>query len=287
MKIIPNINKNAFIKISGILLLLYIIVNGFITIATGEVGIVTRFGEVTGRTLNPGAHFIIPIVDQVITYNTKKINYETAPAEKQRASSADYKDFPVDTNTLDGQPVELDYTVRFSVDPIKAKWVAQNIGSEEDLVEKVVKTESRIWARNIPRKYEAEKLYTGEGSMLAQNEIFEALKPVFEKNGLLLDTVGIREIQFDEQYVNAIQAKQVEQVKIEIERNKAEQEKFKKEQRITAAEGQAREQELQRQTISNELLQKMLIEKWDGKYPNYLIIGDSEKFILPLPQGTN
>ena len=256
---------------------------GFTTVASGEVGVVTRFGQVTGRVLDPGASWVSPFVEDVITYNTKKVTYETAIEDKQKNSEADYKDQPVDTNTEDGQPVDISYTVRFSVDPTKATWVAQNIGSEESLVEKVVKTESRIWARNIPRKYRAEELYSGDGSQKVQNEIFDQLKPVFEKNGLILDMVGIREITFDPSFVDAIKAKQVEAVKIEVERNKAEQEKFRKEQRITQAEGQAREQELQRTTISPELLQKMLIEKWNGNYPTYMVTGGTGQFILPLP----
>ena len=256
---------------------------GFRTVDSGEVGVVTKFGQVTGRVLDPGASTIIPFVENVTYYDTKKVTYETAIEEKQKGSKADYKDYPVDTNTLDGQPVDIAYTIRFSVDPTRVTWIAQNIGSQDALIEKVVKTESRIWARNVPRKYTAEVLYTGEGSQKIQDEIFAELQPTFEKNGLILDTVGIREIKFDDQYVNAIKAKQEAAVKVETEKNIAEQAKFQKEATITRAEAQAREQELQRSTISGELLQKMLIEKWNGQYPQYLIIGSGENFILPLP----
>jgi len=257
--------------------------SGFRTVPAGEVAVVTRFGQVTGRLLSPGANFVIPLVERTLFYNTKKITYETSPAEKKSLSSADYRDIPVDTNTKDGQPVDISYTVRFSVDPTKATWVAQNIGTEESLVEKIVKTESRVWVRNVPRGDSAEDLYTGEGSLKVQMAIFEKLKPVFEANGLILDMVGIREIAFDKSYVEAIKAKQVELVKVEVEKNKAAQEQFKKEQRITAAEGQAREQELQRTTISDALLRKLWIEKWDGKLPAY-VGGSDTSSLLQIPK---
>ncbi len=268
----------GFLALFGLLTLLL----GFRTIDAGEVGVVTRFGQVTGRTLSPGANFITPWLEGVLTYDTKKVTYETTIAEKQKESKADYKDYPVDTNTADGQPVDIYYTIRFSVDPTKANWVAQNIGSQEALVEKIVKTESRIWARNIPRRFNAEVLYTGEGSTDVQNEIFEQLKGTFEKNGLILDTIGVREIVFDQNYVEAIKAKQVEQVKIEVEKNKAEQEKFRKEQRITAAEASAKEQELQRTTISDQLLKKMWIEQWNGTLPTYMM-GNEATNLIQLP----
>jgi len=266
-----------------VLLVFLGLLSGIRTIQAGEVAVVTRFGQVTGRMLSPGLNLVIPIVERTLRYNTKKITYETAPEDKKALSTADYRDIPVDTNTKDGQPVDISYTIRFSVDPTKATWVAQNIGPEDALVEKIVKTESRVWVRNVPRGDSAEELYTGEGSLKVQNAIYEKLKPVFEANGLILDMVGIREIAFDKSYVEAIKAKQVELVKVEVEKNKAAQEQFRKEQRITAAEGQAKEQELQRTTISDALLRKLWIEKWDGKLPSY-VGGSDTSSLLQIPK---
>lgn len=273
-------NLSAGLIVAGLLVLGVLL--SFRTVSAGTIAVVTRFGQVTGRVLYPGANFIMPVLERTLYYNTKKITYETSPSDKKGLSTADYRDIPVDTNTEDGQPVDIAYTIRFSVDPVKATWVAQNIGSEEALVEKIVKTESRVWARNVPRGYSAEELYTGEGSLKVQMAIFDKLKPVFEENGLILDMVGIREIAFDKTYVEAIKAKQVELVKVEVEKNKAAQEEFKKQQRITAAEGQAREQELQRTTISDALLRKLWIEKWDGKLPAY-VGGSDTSALLQIP----
>jgi len=256
---------------------------GVRTVDSGEVAVVTKFGRVTGRVLDPGAHVIIPFVEGTMRYNTKKVIYETSSVEGQKGSDADYKDYPVDTNTEDGQQVDVYYTVRFSVDPTKGAWVAQNIGTQDALVEKIVKTESRIWVRNIPRGYSADKLYTGSGSTEVQNEIFQSLNKTFSDNGLVLDSVGIREIKFSDNYVSAIEGKQIEAVKVETAENIAAQAKYQKEATITKAEGQAKEQELQRSTISSELLEKMWIEKWDGKLPTYMM-GDQASTLIQLPQ---
>jgi len=283
-------NNQLGFKVKGVALVLLLgfifitLLLGIRTVDAGEVGVVTRFGKVTGRTLEPGAHLVAPWIDGVLRYDTKKVIYETTTEEKQKGSQADFKDFPVDTNTKDGQRVDVYYTVRFSVDPTQAGWIAQNVGTQNALVEKIVKTESRIWARNVPRRFDAENLYTGAGSQEVQNEIFNALLPTFKSNGIVLDGVGIREIKFSDEYIGAIEQKQIQFVKVETEKNIADQAEFQKKARITTAEGQAQEQRLQRETISVELLQKMLIEKWDGHYPQYLITGGgADQFILPLP----
>ncbi len=267
----------GFLALFGLLTVLL----GFRTIDAGEVGVVTRFGQVTGRVLYPGANFIVPWVEGVSTYDTRKVIYETTSIEKQKESKADYKDYPVDTNTKDGQQVDIYYTVRFSVDPTKATWVAQNIGPEDALVEKIVKTDSRIWARNIPREFEANHLYTGS-VIEVQNLIEGKLKPLFEANGLILDEVGIREIKFADEYVHAIEQKQIQAVKVETEKNIADQAVYQKQARITAAEASAKEQELQKITISDQLLKKMWIERWNGALPTYMM-GNEATNLIQLP----
>lgn len=268
---------------------------GFRTIDSGEIGVVRNFGNVTGRTLQPGANFVAPFVDDVLTYNTKLVTYETSSEENQRTSKADYKDFPVDTTTKDGQPVDIFYTVRFSVDPTKVTEIAAINGSETALVEKIVKVESRSWARIVPKNFSAEELYTGVSVEKVQEQIRQKIQPTFKKNGLILDTVLIREIHFDDDYVNAVKQKQVEQVRIATEANKALQAEQIKIQRITNAEAAAKEQELQRATLSPEVLEKLKIDlqlkwldvmksNWKGEYPSYLIIGQElGGSFLPLP----
>ena len=265
-----RLNVGIFGPLVTILIIFFFVFfSSFKLLPPGTVGVITRLGKITGRTLEPGPHLILPFIESILTYNTKKIIYEATSLEKQTTSRADYKDYPVDTNTKDGQQVDIYYTIRFSIDPTKATWVAQNIGSEFALVEKVVKADSRIWVRNIPREYDAEHLYTGNVQEV-QNKIEQKLRPIFTKNGIILDEVGIREIKFHTEYVKAIEEKQIEAVKVETEKNRAQQAKYQKEQRITQAEGIAREQELLRSTLTDEMIKKMWIEKWDGKLPSYL-----------------
>ncbi|MEA3459547.1 MAG: prohibitin family protein [Chloroflexota bacterium] len=232
------------ISISRLLLLpvAFVVVMGFFssaaTIDAGTVGVVKRLGRVTGQVLDPGFHLIFPFIDQVIIYNTKDIIYETTPVEKQAASKADYIDYPVDTTTEDGQQVNICYSIRFRVKRSEAPQIAQNLGDETAVVEKVVKFHSRVLCRQIPRKYAASELYTGDVTVV-QNEIVQQMRPLFEAKGLELDSLGIREITFSSDYVAAIEQKQIEKEKVTTEQYRAEQAKFRKQATITEAEGEA------------------------------------------------
>lgn len=231
--------------ISRLLLLLpvvFVVVMAFFssiaTIDAGTVGVVKRFGRVTGQVLDPGFHLILPFIDRVVIYNTKDIIYETTPVEKQAASKADYVDYPVDTTTEDGQQVNISYSIRFRVKRSEAPRIAQELGDEAAVVEKVVKFHSRVLCRQIPRRYEASELYTGDVTVV-QNEIVQQIRPLFEDKGLELDSLGIREITFSADYVDAIEQKQIEKEKVTTEQYRAEQAKYRKEATITEAEGEA------------------------------------------------
>ena len=248
--------------------------------SAGTVKIVTRFGKVTGRMLNPGAHFILPLAETTITYNTKKVTYEAS--DQPKSSRATYTDMSVDTTTKDGQQIELNYTVRFSIEPKKAGWIANNVGTENDVVEKIVKTDTRIHARNIARGFNAADLYTGNITEM-QKAVEDFLRPIFKENGLLLDEFGVRGITFTDDYISAIEAKQIEKERVITEENIARQEDFRKEARIIKAQGEAEEQRLQRQTLNDALLMKMWIEKWNGSVPD-VMTGDQGNMLFQIPR---
>jgi len=279
--------KGAYTTLFFVGFFVILLLNVFTTVKAGTVKVVTRMGKVN-RTLSPGLGFKIPLVEKTVTLNTKKITYETSNEEAQNTSLANYKDYPVNTTTSDGQGVEVTYTIRFRIDADKATWIVENIGSEKDAVEKVVKTESRGWVRTIVRDFKAGDLYSGNIREV-QQEVFEILRPKFADNGIELDELILREPRFDEQYEAIMEAKQKAAEQVEVEKKIAEQELYRKEQKITAAEGQAQEQQLQKETLSPQMLTKMWIEALaSGQVvlPQTVIIGsgsDLKDFILNLP----
>ena len=235
-------NSSRIVRVVVVVLIALLLISTFSKAArqidAGTVGVVKRWGRVTGRVLDPGLNWVMPYVDTVVVYNTKDIIYETAPVDKQIGSRADYVDYPVDTTTEDGQQVELAYSIRFRVERSQAPTVAQELGDEQDVVEKVVKFHSRILCRQVPRNYKASELYTGDVTAV-EEDIASQLRPLFATKGLFLDSFGIREIGFSPDYVEAIEQKQIEKERVTTEQYKAEQAEKRKQASITEAEGEA------------------------------------------------
>lgn len=261
--------------IAIVVAILVIFSQSIVTVNSGTVGVVKTFGKVE-RVIYPGLNIKVPFVQTVVTYNTQRIIYETSDYPTE--SMADYTDYSVDTTTKDGQPVKIKYSVRFSVNPDNVEWIANNLGDEIDIVEKIVKTDSRIYVRGFVREYEANELYTGNVTAV-QDVISQALSENFSENGLILDEFGIRSIDFSTEYVSAIEQKQIEKEKVTTEKYIADQEEFKKQASITRAEAEAEAQRLLQVTITNQILQKMWIEKWDGDLPNVVLDSDQSMIL--------
>ena len=135
------------------------------------------------------------------------------------------------------------------IQPGKAAWILQNLGTERDYVEKVVKTEIRGSGRRVPTKFAAYDLYT-KTSYEAQQVLFDEIAPKFQDNGLILDELVLRNITFTDEYARTLEEKQIALENISTERNKLEQEKMRKEQKIVAAEGDARSIEIRQAALT-------------------------------------
>ena len=231
----PSFNRGVLVVIGVLFLALILAFSSYVQVSYGSVGLVTRFGAVTGRIMQPGLNWKMPLVDSVVGYRTQEIIYQTVGEAESRAA---YDDYPTDTTTADGQQIILKYSIRFRIDPQRVNWIANNIGDERDVVEKVVKFHSRILARNIPKEYAALDLYTGN-IQAVQEQFEEQLAPLFAEKGIILESFGLRKIEFTEDYRQAVEQKQIEAERITTEQHRAEQATYQAEARVEMAKGEA------------------------------------------------
>jgi regulator of protease activity HflC (stomatin/prohibitin superfamily) len=262
----------AFIVIG--LIVIGLVVQSFVTIQAGTVGVVKRLGAVR-QEFPPGLHMIVPFIDVVVIYPTVKKTYEAS--EQPGGSQADYPDLIITALTSDGQQIRIGMTARFMIQPGKAAWILQNLGTEQDFVEKVVKTEIRGSGRRVPTRFAAYDLYTKK-SYEAQQALFDEISPKFDKNGLILDEIIIRNITFTAEYAKTLEEKQIALENITTEKNKLEQEKIRKEQKIVAAEADAKSIEIRQAALTKnptiiqwEFVQRLAPNIQWGILPNNMV----------------
>lgn len=242
-----NIRPTTVPLILLVLLLLFLILitigMAYTPVEVGTVALIKRFGGLTGAVLEPGLHWRIPFVDQVVVIPTVVLSYETS--DNPQTSGANYPDYPVNAQTIDGQQVVIKYTVLFRLPPQQAVRIVQNVGRPSDVVENVVKAHSRNLARLWAQNYTAEDLYSGEGIFDYEMKVQEKLAKELEKYGVVLESFLVRKVEFDEDYIRAIEQQQIAQEAIETASYEAEAAKYKKEEQIRLAEADAERIRLQ------------------------------------------
>lgn len=81
-----------------------------------------------------------------------------------------------------------------------------------------------------------------------------------QKYGIIIEDFNLTDFSFSDEYTKAIEAKQV------AEQNLAKA-KLEAEKKVIEAEAVNKANELLKQNVTDEVLAKQFIEKWDGKLP--------------------
>lgn len=217
----------------------------YTTVEYGTVALVKRFGGLTGDVFEPGLHWRTPFIDELVVVPTAVQTYETL--DNPGASGATYQEEPVTAQTVDGQQISIRFTVRYVIPPEGAVEIVQTIGPPGAVFEKVVKAHSRNKTRLLAQNYTAEDLYSGEGILQYEEDVGEELRQQFAEDGVVIDDFLVRKVDFNEEYIDAIEQQQIAQEAIETARYQSEAAEYEKERQIRLAEADAERTKLQAQ----------------------------------------
>ncbi len=188
-------------------------------------------GELDAPRL-PGTNVIIPIMQQATMYDMSQKQYTMAGLLEEGARSGDDS---VAARTTDGQEVRLDITVLYSIDPDQVNTV--HVRWQNRYETDFVRPTTRGLVRDVVSGYRAEEIYgVGRGEM--ETEIQDLLSVRMGQEGLLLNDLVVRDINFSEQFTAAIEQAQIAQQEAERARLRVQQIQQEAEQARAQAEGQ-------------------------------------------------
>ena len=171
-----------------------------VQIGAGEVGVQILYGRVQNDVLNSGLHFINPLME-VQKMDVKTQNYTMSAIKDEGAKEGDDA---IRVLTSDGLEVVIDLTVLYKVLPIDAPWIVRETGL--DYTDKVVRPLTRTRIRDNAVYYDAVSLYSSKRDEF-QRRIFESITGEFQKRGLLLEQLLIRNISLPQAVKTSIEQK--------------------------------------------------------------------------------
>src|SRR5258708_23479199 len=238
----PNLSGagKRILQLAILVAVIIVVMASTTSIPTGDVGLLTLFGRVTGQTLPEGIHLINPLK------SVQKLSVQT---QALKASA--------NVPSNEGLILALDTSILFRLDKSKAAYVYQTMG--EPYVEKVVEPTLRAAIRAATSAHSANPLYTNARE-LVQAQIQDELTKELAPRGVIVENVLLRDVQLPAMLRGSIEAKQqAEQDALRMSFI-LQKEKQEAERKRIEAQGIADFQKLVAQGISAQLLEWKGIE---------------------------
>lgn len=261
--------KNFMVWCWSVVVLLLIICgfNSWFVVEPGYNWFTVTLGKVNSTVYTDGLHFKTPFITKSVKYNiqTQKAEWVTEASSK------------------DLQTVDATIVVNYKFKESEVVNLYKNVGKEEKVQEKILEPAIQEVFKSVVAKFSAEQLIT-ERSIVSK-EIEEALNKKLEAYGIQIQSFNIVNFNFSKSFNDAIEAKVTAEQEALAEKNKLEKIKYEADQKVVAAEAQAKAIEIQAKAIQNqwgkEYVNLKWIEKWDGKLPVTVAWGDSS-FIMMM-----
>lgn len=264
------VNQEGKIKVGKVIVhgvlsvvLFFTFIGSFELIGPGERGVILTLGKVEDRIMLEGFNFKFPFIQSVkvldIKIQKEEVNVSAASKDLQTVTTIIALNYHLEANNVNKlwQGVGRDYKVRI-IDPA---------------IQEAIKA--------ITAKYTAEELITKRP--LVRDDAKTILSERLNREFILVDELSIVNFDFSPSFNAAIEAKVTAEQNALAAKNKLEQVKYEKEQRITQAQGEAEAIRIQVQAITQQggqsYVQLKAIEKWNGTVPVTMIPGASVPFI--------
>jgi regulator of protease activity HflC (stomatin/prohibitin superfamily) len=238
----PNFGalRSRFLRIAIVVAVFIVLMASTTSVPTGNVGVLTLFGRVTGDVLPEGIHLINPL--KAVT----KLSVQTQ-SRKESAS----------VPSKEGLMLSLDTSLLYHLDKNYAAQMLQSVGTE--YADTIIEPELRSAIRGATASHSSNDLYTN-GRELIQQQIKDDLKTKLSPRGVIIEDVLLRDVQLPALLKASIEAKQQAEQEALRMNFVLQKEKQEADRKGIEAKGIADFQKIVAQGISPQLLEWKGIE---------------------------
>ncbi|MCR4932164.1 MAG: prohibitin family protein [Bacteroidales bacterium] len=241
------------------LLALITVFSSFYTIKSTERGVLSTFGKISPGVIEDGLHVKIPFIQTV-----KKVNVQQ---KKFDGTENSY--------TRDVQTSEVQYTINYDLVRENVNNLIRNVG--DDYHNRIVVPFIRSAMKQAFGNFAATEIVENRDAV--RREIESMLRRTLDSNYFLNIQFQLVNIDFDDDFENAIKEKQVAEQQALKAKNVTIQIEEQAKQTKIRAEADAEAIRIKAKALESnpKLVEYEAVQKWDGKMPQYMM-GNS----LPL-----
>jgi prohibitin 1 len=212
----------------------------FRTIGTGQVGVTTLFGKVSGERLDEGIHLVNPL---------KRVSQMSVRTQEVKEQAA--------VPSSEGLIMRLEASLLYRLESSRAPDVFQRLGPDYSQV--VISPNFRSVMRAVTAAHTASALYS-EGRDTVARQMLEQMQKALGDRGIIVENVLLRDIVLPETLRHAIEAKQQADQEAQRMNFVLQRERQEAERKRIEAQGISDFQRIVAQGISQQLLEWKGIE---------------------------
>lgn len=219
----------------------------------GFRGLKTRFGKLEGEPLTPGLYFYNPITQDIFEMEVRETKLEGQES----------------CFTSDTQTVLVDYAITYYPKPTAVGRLYSQFGKE--WAEKIVLPSLRSGLKDALGHYRADDLVSKREA--ASAAALDALKKDLENRDVVVTRLELTNLDFNDAYEHAIEAKVVATQRAIEAKNKTVQVDEESKQTVLQAKAEAESMRIRSQALSQNknLIMYEAVQKWDGAYPQVML----------------
>jgi regulator of protease activity HflC (stomatin/prohibitin superfamily) len=176
-----------------------------VVVPSGMAGV--RVSQTSGTepgTFYPGVHFVTPLIEDVVLFDTRDQVFTTGVAEdgKNTAANVSSKSQLLDVQAKEGLTLGLAITVRYRLDPKRLDYIQSNLPRpvEREIVPPIV---ASVWRELVPN-YTVRDVFSAKREEVRQRAA-GMITQKLAADGIVVKEVMLRDIQLPEEYAKGLE----------------------------------------------------------------------------------
>lgn len=239
---------------------------GFKTIDTGDVGIPTTFGKITGEPVTEGLHFYNPFTSALHEIDTHVLRM----------------DGQTEAYTKDVQETQIKYVLNYQLRKIDAAKIYATLG--EDWANRVIPQIVLGTLKEVVGQWDAVDLI--QNRQKAGVQVSKAITDVLATKSIDVSRFEITDLEYSKEFNKAIEAKVIAQQSAIREQNHTVEIQQVANQTVISAKAQAESMQIRAQALAQnpKLVEWEAVQKWDGHLPEYMLGGATPFINVTAPK---
>lgn len=244
-------------------------------VPAGYVGVqYSMNGGISDDVLSQGWHLVSP-TKKVSLYSVATEQLYMSKDDKEGSEGDDSFNVVAKDGTLN---VDLEMSYRFDADRVPQVFSRYRGMNGETIMNNVIRGKIKTYTNEVTSQFTVLEAHMEKKAEL--NKILtETLKEKLTEYGVEVESATLSTTRVSSEVEQAIIKRTTTAQELEAEKQKQEKAKLEQETKKIEAETKALENETISESITDEMLKKMWIEKWDGKVS--VVSGSDNNIISP------